>query len=135
MPEPRTHVLFAAAAAAMLSANAALADIKSDDRSYLPPPELQVQGKALAEPETLPAKRRLRSALYKRAPGQTRRPLVHWRRRRYHAYWHARRDFAQRHSGRFYAHHHGRRFYAHYHARRSYASRGFLPGFFFGLFP
>ncbi len=135
MSEPKINVMFAAAAAAILSANVALAATASDDRSYLPPPELRAQGKPSAAPEALPTKRRLRSAVYRRSPGQIHPSFAPWRPHRWHALRQARRDFGHRHIGRFYAHQHSRRFYAHYRARRAYAWRGFFPGFFFGLFP
>jgi len=111
MPNLKRNTLWIAAAAALLSASAALADTKPDDRSYLPP-----QAKEPGEQASPQANDRLRD------------------RRNGTPQHRARTNYAQQRERRRYAHYPTRRQYAHWNTRRNYASRGVFPGFFFGLF-
>jgi hypothetical protein len=80
---PKLKCLLIAAAAAMLSSSAALAD--AEDRSYLPPQGLQAQAKEpqiQAEPG---AGSRLRSTHYGTPRRYARRHYAHWRGRRNYA--------------------------------------------------
>ena len=81
---PKLKNLLIAVAAAMLSTSAALTDTKADDRSYLPPQDLQAQAKesgAQAAPQAEPG---LRNTHYGTPPRYT---------RRHHAQRHTRRHF------------------------------------------
>jgi hypothetical protein len=111
MPKPKCDTLLMAIATAVLSTSTALADAKSDDRSYLPP-----QAKEHSEQAILQAKGRVNSVR-----GGTRH------RQRY-SYG------IQRPKHRHYAHYRPRRRYAHWSTRRTYAYRSSIPGIFFGLF-
>jgi hypothetical protein len=73
--------LFIALAVAMVSTGAALADVKADDRSYLPPQDLQAQTK---EPDIQApkAERRLAGRHYRVHHSDTHRHQAHWRGRR-----------------------------------------------------
>jgi hypothetical protein len=118
---PKSNYAVVTAAAAMLLASAALADTKADDRSYLPPQELQAPKQELQAPKKYATNRRARfyprTAHIRVPPAKSYRHVVHYRtpylRRRPH-----------------YVHRRARRA-----ARRYYASPGFFPGSFFGLFP
>jgi hypothetical protein len=110
MPKLKCNTVMIALAAALLSASAALADVKPDDRSYLPPQTKEAG---------------------KQAPAQTNdRP----RYARHGTQHRARTSYAHQGERRRYAHHRTQRQYAHRNARRYYASRGMFPGIFFGLF-
>ena len=111
MPKLKCNALLIAVAAVLLPASAALADVKPDDRSYLPP-----QAKERGEKASPQANDRLRGA----------RNVTPQRR--------ARTSYAHHGERRDYARHRPRRQYAHRNTRRYYASRGVFPGIFFGLF-
>jgi hypothetical protein len=119
MPKLKWKTLLIVVAATMLSTSAALAEANPDDRSYLPP-----QAKEPAEKAVPQASVRTRSARY--------RTPHHAARSRY-ALYREHRHYARHHAHRRYAHHRTHRHYAHWRSRH-YASRGFFPGFFFGLF-
>jgi hypothetical protein len=120
MPKLKCKTLLIAVATAVLSASAALAEAKPDDRSYLPP-----QAKEPAEQAVPQASGRVRSAR-RRTP---REPV------RSHSALHRERGhYAHHRMRRRYAHHRTRRHYAHWRTRHRYASPGFFPGILFGLF-
>jgi len=121
MRRQKSNYHLATAAAAALLASAALAETKVDDRSYLPPQQMQAPKQELQAPKkevirTRQAKSYPRTAQI-RVQGKSFRPIAHYRipylRRRPH-----------------YMHRRARRT-----VRRYYASQGYFPGFFFGLFP
>jgi hypothetical protein len=63
---PKLKKMLIAVAAAMLSTSAALTDTKADDRSYLPPQDLQAQAKesgVQAAPQAEPGLRNTRAAI------------------------------------------------------------------------
>ena len=80
---PKLKNLLIAVAAAMLSTSAALTDTKADDRSYLPPQDLQDQAKesgAQAAPQAEPG---LRNTHYGTPPRYTRRHYAQGHTRRH----------------------------------------------------
>jgi hypothetical protein len=82
MPKPKN--LLIAVAAAMLSTSAALTDTKADDRSYLPPQDLQAQAKESGVEAAPQAEPGLRNTHYGTPPRYT---------RRHYAQRHTRRHF------------------------------------------
>ncbi len=84
---PKLRTLSMALAAAMLSTSAALVETKAEDRSYLPPQDLQVQTKEPDLQTTPQAERRLPGSHYG-AP--------HSYAHRHYAHWHGRGHYASR---------------------------------------
>ena len=81
---PKLKNLLIAVAAAMLSTSAALTDTKADDRSYLPPQDLQAQAKEFGVQPAPQAEPGLRNTHYRTPPRYT---------RRHYAQGHTRRHF------------------------------------------
>jgi len=81
---PKLKNLLIAVAAAMLSTSAALTDTKADDRSYLPPQDLQPQAKESGVQAAPQAEPGLRNTHYGTPPRYT---------RRHYAQRHTRRHF------------------------------------------
>jgi hypothetical protein len=84
---PKLRNLLIAAAAAMLSTSAALAETAADDQSYLPPQSLRSQTK---EFDTLAGSRAERSS-----PG-THYGMRHSYTHRHYAHWRGHRQYASR---------------------------------------
>ena len=81
---PELKKLLIAVAAAMLSTSAALTDTKADDRSYLPPQDLQAQAKESGVQAAPQAEPGLRNKQYGTPPRYM---------RRHYAQRHTRRHF------------------------------------------
>jgi len=81
---PKLRTLSMALAAAMLSTSAALAETKAEDRSYLPPQDLQAQTKEADLQAAPQAARRLPSTHYR---------MPHSYAHRHYAHWHGGRGF------------------------------------------
>jgi hypothetical protein len=121
MLRPKSNYLLVTAAAAMLLTGAALADTKVDDRSYLPPQQLQALKQELQAPKKEAArpqgKLHLRTARYRIPRAKLEPRIAHY-------------GVPYRQIRHHYAYRQPRRAVPRY-----YASPGFFPGFFFGRFP
>jgi hypothetical protein len=81
---PKLKNLLIAVAAAMLSTSAALTDTKADDRSYLPPQDLQAQAKESGVQAAPQAEPGLRNTHYGTPPRYTRRHYAQGHTRRHY---------------------------------------------------